>query len=103
MTPRKVKTSVSVPLVLPEMESPAALSLPRFSSWNRFLIYPLCILFPGGAFVLAALYIRQNDKNVSRFGKICLALGVLGAIVRIWRSAAFQSIESSDALTQSFY
>jgi hypothetical protein len=84
-------------------QSQAALSLPRFSARSRLLLYPLCVLFPGGGLVLAAFYAAQKDKEARFFGRICLALSLVGAMAQIWRAGAFHGIQSSDALTQPYY
>jgi len=108
MTPKKKAAPPwsALPKARPEAppeEAGPPLSLPRFSSAWRLLIYPLCVLQPAAGLVLAALYLRQNDALARRFGRVCLVLAVLGLAVKGWRGMSVGSLQSGDSLLQPFY
>lgn len=78
--------------------APAPLTIPRFGSLWRLFIYPLCVIVPGAGVVLGLLYARQDDKEARNFGRICLALGILGAMLRMG-----SGMDGVDRLNQPLY
>jgi hypothetical protein len=83
--------------------APAALTLPRFSSLVRLFIYPACLLAPGAGLALGLLYVRQDDKAARNFGRLCLGLGLFGALLRMGSGGRFQGLQNAETLTQPFY
>lgn len=103
MSPRTLNTRKSGSLPPPvEAAGPAPLTLPRFSAWNRLMLYPLAVLAPGMGLTLGLLYFRQDDTDAKRFGRICLVLGILGLLARIGSQDGV-GMSAPENLSQPFY
>jgi hypothetical protein len=101
----KIKAVGSLRGNSPAAEPPQepVLSLPRFSSMWRLLIYPVCIVAPGAGFAMGFLYARQEERSAKNFGRICLALAVLGGLLRLGGAGQFSGTPGAEALSRSFY
>jgi hypothetical protein len=80
----------------------ALLSLPRFNKgWTLVAIF-FSIFQPGPAFVLGLLYVAQNDAGAKRFGRLCLALSILGFLMRLALGRHFESMDGGESFLQPF-
>jgi hypothetical protein len=88
----------------PPAPPPQALELPRFGRWV-ILIYPLALLVPSVGFLAGLLYAPQADVWARRFGRICLALALVGWLLEMatGHDGAFNSgVAGPDAFLQPF-
>jgi hypothetical protein len=103
--PRRAPLNAAAPVPAPLAEAPAPLSLA--------LPYPVGLLYAGGLLLsllspfagltLGFLYARQDLPMARAFGRWCVALAVLGWILRVMASALSSALDGDDWLTQPYY
>ena len=99
----KGKRITAVPATTSQAGAQAPLVLPRFSAALRLLIYPCCLLVPGGGFALGMVYFGQEDREARSFGKICLVLALLGLLAHWGGQSEFKSFQTGETLVQPYY
>lgn len=81
---------------------PEILSLPRFSRGWTLVAAPFCVLQPGPAFVLGLLYAAQNDSQARRFGRLCLALSIIGFLLHLATDRHFEAMDGGESFLLPF-